>query len=239
MKLVLPREHGTWAMFLLPVLLGTFLSSPSFVHVLFIVGWFFLFLSATPMYNAIRMERKRKEMMKWFITYLAFGLIFLIPVILIQPRIVYFSLCLPPLIGVNVYFILEKNERSLWNDFSGIVLFSLGGAATYFLGTKSFTSEMVNLSLYLILYFMGSAFYVKSLIREWKNKKFKWFSHVFHGLLLIPPIFITSMTMSLAYVPNVLKDWFTTRKRRLKPIHIGITEIVNACVFFVLCLLLF
>lgn len=41
-NIVLPREHGTWAMLIIPVLLGTFLTQFTWLHLFFYPGLVFL-----------------------------------------------------------------------------------------------------------------------------------------------------------------------------------------------------
>lgn len=236
-NIVLPREHGTWAMLIIPVLLGTFLTQFTWLHLFFILGWFFLYLSSTPLLDMIRNRRHIPSMMPWFLGYGLLALLFFAPVIWHVPKVVLFGLPVLPLLCVNIYFILQRNERALLNDLCGIAIFALGGAITYYLGTEMFNSKIWVLYLLTILYFMGSAFYVKSLIRERNNSSFRKISHVYHVFQLIAA-FLAGGAIILAYLPGALKDWFTPRSKKIKPIHIGIIEIINSVVFFLMFLII-
>ncbi|ARK30428.1 YwiC-like family protein [Halalkalibacter krulwichiae] len=235
--MVLPKEHGTWMMFFLPFLLGVITSTPSLVHIPLFVGWFFLYLASTPLLTIYRNKKRNQEMFRWLILYAVVACIFLIPIIWIYPFLLWLGLCLFPLLLVNIYFINKKNERSLWNNLSGIITFTLGGVASYAI-VAPYTIEVILLLILVAFYFTASAFYVKSLIRERKNIQFKKKSHLFHLLLLLVPTLLCIPLFTFAYLPSALKDWLTSRKKQLQPMKIGIIEIVNGCIFFVLYLVL-
>ncbi|WP_332696080.1 YwiC-like family protein [Halalkalibacter lacteus] len=234
--MVLPKEHGTWMMFFLPYLLGVFLSEPTIFHIPFLIGWFFLFLSSTPLLNIIRNRNVKADMMPWLVNYSVVAIIFLVPVLWMYPFLFVVGAFLLPLLGINIFFIKKLNERSLWNNLSGIITFALGGVATYIIGVGSLKYEAMFLLLFITVYFMGSAFYVKSLIRERKNLRFKRSSHIYHVLLLVIPWILGVPLLLFAYLPGVLKDWFTSRKKQMKPMKIGIIEIINGVVFFIISL---
>ncbi|TRZ39998.1 hypothetical protein CEQ21_03390 [Niallia circulans] len=234
--MVLPKEHGTWMMFFLPYLLGMFLSGANWLHLFFMVGWFFVFLTSTPLLSIIRKPRYKAEMLPWVYKYSVIALIFVLPIIWIKPILLWGIVVISLLLGVSSHFIKIRQERSLWNNLSGILIFSLGGIAAYIIGQGSLTKDAIILLIITTLYFMSSAFYVKSLIRERKNTAFKRRSHIYHGLLLLVPFLLNIPWLVIAYVPSVCKDFLTSRKEAIKPIKIGIMEIINGLVFFIICL---
>ncbi len=237
-KLVLPKEHGSWAMYLLPVLAGTFLSEPRWEHLLFAIGWFFVYLASTPLLNIIRNKRKKKQMMPWLIGYGTVAILFLLPLAFQISELLWFALAVLPFLLITVYFINQRNERALLNDLSGILILTIGGSASYYIGVQAFTPMLFALILILTAYFLGSAFYVKSLIRELKNPAFKMKSHLYHLLLLVVPFLVNWVSLIIAYLPSILRDLFTPRNGKVKPKHSGIIEIVNSAIFFVFLLIL-
>lgn len=124
---------------------------------------------STPLLNVVRNKRKKKKMLPWMLWYGIPSLLCLIPLVIIMPSLLLFGSFMLPLFAVNVYFIKTKNERSLWNDLSGIIIFAIGGMASYYIGIEQFTMDLLILLFIITAYFMGSAFYVKSLIRELKK----------------------------------------------------------------------
>ncbi|KHF38952.1 hypothetical protein LQ50_18110 [Halalkalibacter okhensis] len=235
-RLVLPKEHGTWMMFFLPYILGVTLSGPSLLHIPLLIGWLFLFLASTPLLNLIRNNKVKAEMMPWLIKYLILAVIFLLPVIWLTPVLLLVGAFLIPLLIINIYFIRVRNERSLWNNLSGIITFTLGGVAAVLLGEGNVSNALFLLVL-ITLYFMGSAFYVKSLIRERKNHSFKRFSNIYHALLLLIPFLLGVPMLFFVFLPGVLKDWLTSRKQQMRPMQIGIIEIINGVCFFIVTII--
>lgn len=233
-KIVLPKEHGSWAMFIMPVLIGILFTEAKWLHLFYTFGWFFLFLASTPILNMFRNKRKIDQMMPWAIGYSLIGIIFLIPVIIYIPELILFGLSLLPFLGISIFFINKRKERALLNDLSGILIFTIGGAASYYIGKDAVTTEMFLLILITTAYFLGSAFYIKSLIRELKNPKFKVKSHIYHVILLIIPFIIRWETLIFAYLPSSIKDFVTPRTGVVKPMHSGIIEICNSIIFLIL-----
>ena len=237
--MVLPKEHGTWMMFFLPYLLGVFLSSPSVLHLPFLVGWFALFLAATPLLSIIRNRKTKAIMVPWLITYSLISIVFLIPVVWIYPSLMWIGFSTLPFLFINIYFINIKNERSIWNNISGILIFSLGGLAAHIIGVGHWTTSAFVTLVISVFYFTGSAFYVKSLIRERKNGRFKQQSHLYHSFLFALPWVIGIPFLTIAFLPGIVKDWITSRKKQMKPMKIGIIEMVNGVLFFLLCLAIY
>jgi hypothetical protein len=236
-KLILPKEHGTWMMFFLPYLLAVALFGPVLLHIPFLIGWFFLFLASTPLLNIIRNRKLKTEMMPWLVRYSIIAIIFLLPVIWLTPVLLLIGIVLIPLLIINVYFIKARNERSLWNNLSGIITFALGGVAASILGQGD-VNNAISLLIFVTFYFTGSAFYVKSLIRERKNARFKKISHTYHAFLLIIPFLLGNPMLVFAYLPGAIKDWTTSRKKQMKPMKIGMIEIVNGIVFFIISIII-
>lgn len=221
-------------MFFLPYLLGVVFAGPTLAHIPFLIGWFFLYLSATPWLNQLRNAKLRKQMRPWALAYTAIGLSFVLPVAFLNPSLFLLGMAMIPFFAVSVLFVLRKNERHLLNDVCGIILFSFGLPAAYALGKSGLTIETGQMFTTVVLYFTGSAFYVKSLIRERKNRVFKRKSHLYHTVLLFLPWLFGWKALTWAYVPGVIKDWVTPRSKPIRPIKIGIFEIVNGIVFFIL-----
>lgn len=239
MKIVLPKEHGTWMMIILPFTLGTVMTQFNWLHIPFFVGWFFIYLSATPWLNQLRNKRLRQKMRPWAFGYTTIGLVFALPVMFLYPKLFLLSLAIIPFFLVNIFFVLRKKERHLLNDISGIAILSLGVPAAYIIGTNEITSTAVALWAIVIVHFTGSAFYVKSLIRERRNKRFHLVSHLYHALLLIVPWIIGYGSLMWVYLPSALRDFVTPRGKVMRPMVFGIIEIITSTLFFILMLLLF
>ena len=82
-----------------------------------------------------------------------------------------------------------------------------------------------------ILFFIGSTFYVKTMIREKKNivyKRISWFYH-----LIVPVVYgiLGYWIAALAFLPSLFRAVYFYGKP-MSMMKIGIMEIVNAVIFF-------
>lgn len=239
MKIVLPKEHGTWMMIVLPYVLGVAVTQFQWMHIPFFLGWFFIYLSATPWLNQLRNKRLRQTMRPWAYGYTIIGLLFALPVMVPFPKLFVLALAIIPFFLVNIFFVLRKRERNLLNDISGIAILSLGLPAAYIIGSNELTVTAIALWMIVTIHFTASAFYVKSLIRERRNKRFHKVSHMYHILLLIVPWIIGHGALMWVYVPSALRDFVTPRGKAMRPMVFGIIEIITSILFFTLMVLLF
>lgn len=229
MKLLLPKQHGAWAMLILPFVLGMVVGSPSWLHILLFIGWLMLYLATYPLIMVFK--NKQKELhLKWFIRYMIVALLALIIPIVQVPELIFFGFAMAPFFLINIYFAKRNNERALLNDFCAIVAFGIGGVASFYAGQGELSVTAFLVWLFTILFFMGSTFFVKTLIREKKNSAFRWISWGFHVGVVIVMILIGYPFLALAYLPSVIRAIWCYGKI-MSPKQIGILEIFNSAYF--------
>ncbi|OEG00019.1 hypothetical protein BHF71_06560 [Vulcanibacillus modesticaldus] len=241
MKIILPKEHGAWAMWIAPFIIGATLSQFKWLHVILFFSIFFLYISISPFLQGIRQPRDRKQMWKYAVTYLVIGTIIGIPVIINHPKLIYLSVAIISLF-VNIYYIKIKKERSLLNDLISIMALTSTIFASYKVGTNYVDSSIlnktiVNVWILNILFFFGSALYVKSLVREKDNHSFKIFANLYMLLLPIIGYMVGDIYVGLAFVLSFLRMLYSHRKNNLSIRKIGIIEIINT-IWFVVFLIL-
>ncbi|WP_179295378.1 YwiC-like family protein [Bacillus sp. FJAT-45350] len=237
-KWFIPREHGAWAMLIVPLLLGTFISNPSFTHLYFIIGVLSLYFGTGPLLAYIRKPRLGKTVLPSFMIYTICGLIFLVPVLYKHPFLLLFSFAIIPLFFVNILFARKRNERSFSNDLVAILALSFLVPMTYYIGNNAMTSEALILMSLNFAFFIGSVFHVKTFIREKDNKKFLRLSNGYHGATVIIPFLIGYPIFALAFAFSTIKTWVMPKGLKIKPITLGLVELTNS-IFFVLVILLF
>lgn len=86
--------------------------------------------------------------------------------LLYEWRILLFVIVMIPLFIVNMYYARQKNERALLNDICAIIVFCIGGLISYSFSMKQIDHTASFIALISFLYFLGSTFYVKTMIRE-------------------------------------------------------------------------
>lgn len=236
MKLFLPKQHGAWAMLIFPFWLGVVASSFVWVHIPFFLGWLFLYLGTYPLLLLFKKNKNRaKYYQKWAIIYLSLALLLLLIPLWYRPTIIYFGLSMIPFFLINIYYSKQNDDRAFFNDLSAIISFCIAGLASSFLANGQITSAAITVFITTILFFIGSTFFVKTMIREKHNPRFKWISWIYHILLLLLCLLTGNWLIAIAYIPSVYRA-IAYYGKSLAIKQIGIRETVNAILFFVVML---
>jgi YwiC-like protein len=233
-KLFIPKQHGAWAMLIIPFWLGAAATEIVWQHIPFFLGWLLLYLATYPMLFLFK-KKNIPFYRKWTIIYLVPALAFLMVPLFTMPTIVYFGLAMLPFFAVNTYYSRKKNDRALMNDLSAIINFSIAGLACSYLSSGNLTLEAWLVFFSSILFFVGSTFYVKTMVREKKNIRYKYISWVYHAVVLVLWIFIGEWFVALAFIPSLIRA-IVLYGNPLGMMKLGVYEIVNAALFFIIML---
>lgn len=234
--MLIPKQHGAWAMLVIPFVLGAYAGGISWLHLPLFLGWLGLYLAAYPFLMTVKTKRKG-EYMRWFYRYFSGAVIMLAIPLFFQWKLVYFGLAMVPFFFVNLYYAKKKDERALLNDVAAIASFCIGGLASFYIGRGELTTQAFELYMFCFVFFIGSTFYVKTMIREKKNPMYKWVSWGYHLLLVVGLIIAGYPLFALAYVPSVVRALYLYGKS-ISTMKVGVLEIANA-VYFGLAMLLF
>lgn len=230
MKLFLPKQHGAWAMLIIPFWLGVVASGFVWQHIPFFLGWVLLYLATYPALLLFK-GRKIPFYTKWTFIYFVPALLLLLIPLWTRPSIIYFGLMMIPFFIINAYFSSKKNDRALLNDISAIFSFSIAGLASGYLALGEINTSTVLIFIASILFFIGTTFHVKTIIRERKNIVYKRISWTYHILIPILWISLGYWVVSLAFLPSLIRALYYYGKP-LKMMKSGIIEIINAVFFF-------
>ena len=234
--MVIPHEHGGWAMVSVPFAIGMLTGKPQWMHVFLFLAWLFLYLASYPFLQSMKRRSDRGRLVKWGTIYGAIAVLSLIPPLLNRPQLLLFGPILLGLLAVNIWNVKRKTERALFNDLCAILIFSLGGAAAYLLGGGGWDPTMILIVAFNLLYFMGSVFFVKSVFRERKNKRWITYAYFYHAALLIVPWMLGNPWMAVAYIFSALRT-FIYAGQAIRPMKVGIIEITGSVQFLVLAIL--
>lgn len=234
MKLFMPKQHGAWAMLIIPFWLGAAASEIIWQHVPFFIGWLLLYLATYPLLLIFK-KKKIPFYRKWALIYMVPAIVFLLIPLFTTPTIAYFGFSMIPFFILNAYFSSKNKDRALMNDLSAIVVFSIAGLASSYLPGGTINEEAILVFAASILFFTGSTFYVKTMIREKKNTHFKWISWTYH--LLVPILWLGAgeAIVAVAAVPSLVRA-VAFYGKPLSVMKVGIYEIVNAALFFIIML---
>jgi len=233
-KLFIPKQHGAWAMLIIPFWLGAAATEIVWQHIPFFLGWLLLYLATYPMLLLCK-KKNIPFYRKWTIIYLVPALAFLMVPLFTMPSIVYFGLAMLPFFAVNSYYSTKKNDRALMNDLSAIINFCIAGLASSYLSSGNLTLEALLVFFSSILFFVGSTFYVKTMVREKKNIRYKYISWIYHAVVLGVWIVIGEWIVALAFIPSLIRA-FVLYGNPLGMMKLGVYEIVNAALFFIIML---
>ncbi|MBB5174821.1 YwiC-like family protein [Texcoconibacillus texcoconensis] len=231
MNWYVPREHGAWAMLIVPYWIGAAVSGITLWHIIFFLAIFSFYFAQGPILSYIRNPKKNRDVGPSLTVYLSIGAVFLIPVLISEPTIMILGLPVVPLFLINLWFAYRKNERAFTNDVVAITCLSWLLVLAYYLGEETISSEALALFAWTIAFFVASVFHVKSLIREKKNRTFHRISFAYHILLVILPIVMQAYLLVIPFLASALKTTFIPVNRYGKPMHIGVAEIVNSLLY--------
>ncbi|WP_332455173.1 YwiC-like family protein [Paenibacillus crassostreae] len=231
-NIVIPHEHGGWAMVSVPFIIGMLAGHPSWMHVLLFLAWLFLYLASYPFLQALKKRSKRGHLIKWGITYSVIAVLCVLVPLVKHPELFYFAIPLVCLLLVNIWHVKRKAEREMLNDLCALLIFALGGAAAYLIGDGGWDRTMVWVILFNFIYFIGTVFFVKTVFRKRGNQRWFTASRIYHILLLIIPWIVGLPWMTLAYVFALVRA-FIYGGKQIRPMKVGILEVVGAVYFLV------
>jgi len=206
-------------------------SSFMWQHIPFFVGWFFLYLATYPMLLLFK-KKKLPDYTKWTIIYMIPALLFLLVPLLTRPSIFLFGVVMIPFFCLNAYYSSRNKERALINDISAITVFGIAGLASSYLAEGTLQPASWLAFFASLSFFIGSTFYVKTMIREKKSGWYKRVSWGFHVLLVMLWMFLGQWVIAIASAPSLFRA-FTFYGKPYSVKKVGILEIVNAVLFFV------
>lgn len=232
MKLFLPKQHGAWAMTIIPFWLGIVSGGFLWQDIPFFIGWLLLYLGTYPMLLLFK-KKKIPFYIKWTLIYMIPAVLFLLFPLFKRPSLFYFGLIMIPFFLINAYYTSKNRDRALMNDFSAIVAFSIAGLASSYLAAGKISYPSVIVFFISIMFFIGCTFYVKTMIREKKNIPFKWISWIYHLLVLAAWMIFGYPVIAIAFLPSFIRA-IVFYGKPLSSKQIGIYEIINAAMLFII-----
>lgn len=237
--MVFPKEHGAWAMLIVPFLASLAVYEQNILQLPLFLGMFFLYLSFYPLLMILRNRQNAIVYRNWLLAYGALAILFLAFPLWRYPQLLLLGILILPLLAINMYFAHVKREREIVNSFCSIAAMSLGAVACGYLAVGHWTITSLWIWLLCVVFFMGSVFFVKSMIREKKNPLFRKLSWGYHVAILVLTISVTgSWVLMLAYSPSLMRA-LVYSGRNLLPHQIGLVELANSLWFLVLMIAYF
>ncbi|WP_379152303.1 YwiC-like family protein [Paenibacillus sp. sgz5001063] len=236
MKKYIPNQHGAWAMLVLPFLFGMAASQALFLHIPLFLCWLFIYLFIFQLLQGVK-TRRFDRVLKPLKVYGLLLLPFVIYLTAAKPKLLWFALLALPLFAVNLYYARTKNERALLNDISGILLFCLMVFPVFYVGGGTSWETATELFILALLYFVGTALYVKTIIREKNNPKYYYASVVYHSLFILIGVFLfPSLTcpllLLLARAASLPRTKITAKRTGMLEIVFSIMLYISVIIFY-------
>lgn len=257
-----PRQHGAWAMFLVPGIMALFLADIfRGMDLIILAGFILVFLSHQP---AVRLTRRwvhrrivDSSALRWSLLLgIPGGLCVIIPLFLDQRWwallmcwIVLFTLV------IHLRFTLDKKHMSVPGELIGLVGLTASAPILYLYEYHIMDARGWVLWGINFLYFAGSIFYIKLKLRvqpfrpqpDWRGRLRAGWMVIAYSVAIMLFMVITSIVRKyswyfpLAFLPFIVKSItgvFRWRKKgELHPVRLGVAEIVHALIFAVISIL--
>ncbi|HLU45226.1 MAG TPA: YwiC-like family protein [Natronosporangium sp.] len=237
MRAFLPPQHGAWAMLVVPYLVGGLLAGWSWVSAPLLVAWIAGYLLSYYAFQAVKTRRPGR----WRAQLTLYGAITVPLVTLVvaaRPAVLWYAPAYALLLLVNAGYAARRQERALLNDLASVLLSCLmvGVAATVAgMDPLAPTWPIVGAFLACTGYFAGTAFYVKTMIRERGERRWRWWSVGYHAGALAGAVWL-GPTLAVLFTWFLIRAWWLPRKA-LVPKQVGMIEIGNS-LLLVLAILL-
>ena len=259
-RLVLPREHGAWAMFAAPLLIGMGVAERLNVGVLlFAIVAAGFFLLRYPLMLAIksRSPQARADALRWSVIYGAITCVSGLALLVMTREWKLIPIAALGFISLGIYLWLasRREEMTTLGEWIGIAGLALGAPAAYLIGKGSLDVTALQLYALNLLYFGGTVSYVKFKIREQPKavapsadlKSRLWAGRVtmaYHAMIIaivsililqgwLPALILIAFALPLCKVVNGV----ITRPMRLNIPRLGIIEMVFTIAFALVVLM--
>jgi hypothetical protein len=232
-RLWIPNQHGAWAMLLLPLLVGSLRAGPRPVHLWLGAAWFLAYAAffATGVWLRSRLKPRYRPPV---LVYGAATAVVGGGLLVAEPELARWAVVYAPLAAGSLAHSARRAERAFANDLLTVAATSLMAVVAYGLGRPDPGSWLAGaghpqawaLAAASAAYLVGTAFYVKTMIRERGVRAWYVASVAYHVAVAatfawwLPWVgaFLALVAVRAALVPR--------RRPGPSPLAIGIGEIV-------------
>lgn len=253
---IITKEHGSWAVLLVPIIVGTIYADIFTWNVMLLgASALLVFMTYVPVHSLLQYffgakpgKDKIRGAFFWSIIYFLAGLGFIVPLFLQQ----YWFLIHIGAIGLLLFFgnfyLTKRTKKSIGSDLVAVSGLTLGAPAAYYISTGRLGTEAASVWLLSFLFFGCSIFYVhmKMQVSGMKKERWKWEEKITAGSLnilyhvavigivaLLALYHITPAMVILAFVPMFVHAVVGTIQlhRRVKFRHLGFLLLGQSVLF--------
>ena len=232
----MPNQHGAWFMLFIPPLMGLILQ-PSWAALPLLITWwagYFTYFAITIWVKS----RLRKKHLPPVLTYGAITALAGIAALITQWQLIAWLPIFAPIIAVAVYETIKRRERSLASGWSTVLAAAMMLPTVASISTSgtpaAVSGDLWWATAWFALYFGGSIYYVKTLIRDFGNRTRFIQSVIFHAVVCIaaiglalaqphtwPVAVVSALLLARSYaVPRTAQR----RGKRIPPKYVGMVD---------------
>jgi hypothetical protein len=227
-----PAQHGAWAMLIVPFILGVFGIGPVWLHAPLFLFWLSAYLFSHAFLQWVKTNnigRYGKPMLWYGMMLAAAG----IPLVIGKPSLALWVPAFVPLFFVNVRYARKNRERAFVNDLAAVTQFSLIVFVAWAAAGGGDWQTALSLFFLSLMYFTGTIFYVKTVIREKHNPRFYAMSVLYHAIMpAVAAAAFRSWGIALMFVLLIVRAVWMPRTNPLVK-TVGLLEFAMATLFTV------
>lgn len=254
---IFPKEHGAWAMWIVPGVVGAGLAGGNYgLSALFLTAVLLWYWARYPFWQWARSHGRRfpSDAMPSVVVIGLAGAIMASALAVAYGRwgIFVFGAVVAAAAGAHLFLLMRSNERAIAAEFAGIASLALTGPATYYFATGTLDSQAFLSWLLPSLFFGSSVFAVKLRVEGYTQKKagksYRPLAVALAAYQLLVPVVVlvvvafgfTSYWVLFAFVPVTLQAVWTPMSLKSPPKlkRLGLIWSLNSVVFTALILLL-
>jgi len=226
----IPREHGAWAMWIVPMISAVLVSRLTPGVATLFLSFGLMYVAHHPIVATIRRKRRADGFWLALILCLASVSLGLVLVTLLRLEWLYvFGLIELFFFMANVRAFVDRDQRSFANELLVVAALTLSGPAAYYSATGSIGAKMIVIYILNFSFFGSSVFYVKTRI-EFVRAKGVWLKAagkaramliLYHILLLAMLSLLAAcgtvrIAILLSFIPMMLQVIVGIRSKKLK-----------------------
>ncbi|MFF0739301.1 YwiC-like family protein [Streptomyces sp. NPDC004111] len=192
----LPDQHGAWAMLAVPFAAGTFLGSPTWLHLPLFGAWLLAYVTAFHLQQYVRLRRLSRNPraagrhVRPLLTFGAALAVLGAPLLVVRPWLLVAVAAALPFFAVNTLYAWRNNERALVNGLVAVVPACAVLLVALRLGGGTLTDGLEPAAACLLC-FSGTVLHVKTMIRERRNPRYLYGSVAYHGAALVGGVLLS------------------------------------------------
>lgn len=232
MRIPIPRQHGSWAMWILPFMTGAIAVGFPAREWVILTSLFFAYLTLAPIESLAKSRGDRMRNFQWLSFYMVLSGAFGVPLFHDYPLLAMFPIIALVSLVVNLYFIRRRAERHLLNDLMGIIALSSTFMLAHYIGTGHVTEGDILHNVIFIGFFFGSALHIKSHIRNRLNTRWHYVSMAYSFVLTISLLYISgSYYLTMGQLVAFLRTVMLPQQSKPNIAIIATVEVITSLIF--------